>query len=99
MIYSTKWILQVQNLIERCLQLYMNRDEVVKTLLTRARIDPGFTTLGKYLETYVRVIVLTFICSFYVIYLNSEICLHTEKKKLMSPFSISLTITAIILFL
>ncbi|XP_059457339.1 uncharacterized protein LOC132187155 [Corylus avellana] len=35
----------VQNLIERCLQLYMNREEVVKTLLTRARIDPGFTTL------------------------------------------------------
>ncbi|KAG7013835.1 hypothetical protein SDJN02_24004 [Cucurbita argyrosperma subsp. argyrosperma] len=35
----------VQNLIERCLQLYMNRDEAVKTLLTRARIDPGFTTL------------------------------------------------------
>ncbi|KAE8720875.1 Detected protein of confused Function [Hibiscus syriacus] len=35
----------VQNLIERCLQLYMNRDEVVKTILTRARIDPGFTTL------------------------------------------------------
>ncbi|EEF39078.1 conserved hypothetical protein [Ricinus communis] len=35
----------VQNLIERCLQLYMNRDEVVRTLLTRARIDPGFTTL------------------------------------------------------
>ncbi|GLT27763.1 hypothetical protein SLA2020_027370 [Shorea laevis] len=35
----------VQNLIERCLQLYMNRDEVVKILLTRARIDPGFTTL------------------------------------------------------
>ncbi|KAI4338365.1 hypothetical protein MLD38_023435 [Melastoma candidum] len=35
----------VQNLIERCLQLYMNRDEVVKILLTRARIDPGFTAL------------------------------------------------------
>ncbi|KAL8138467.1 hypothetical protein V2J09_004468 [Rumex salicifolius] len=35
----------VQNLIERCLQLYMNREEVVKTLLNRARIDPGFTTL------------------------------------------------------
>ncbi|XP_039062639.1 uncharacterized protein LOC120207191 [Hibiscus syriacus] len=35
----------VQNLIERCLQLYMTRDEVVKTLLNRARIDPGFTTL------------------------------------------------------
>lgn len=40
-------LLQVQNLIERCLQLYMNRDEVVKTLLNRARIDPGFTTLGR----------------------------------------------------
>ncbi|CAI9764877.1 unnamed protein product [Fraxinus pennsylvanica] len=35
----------VQNLIERCLMLYMNRDEVVKTLLNRARIDPGFSTL------------------------------------------------------
>lgn len=35
----------VQNLIERCLQLYMNRDEVVKTLLSRAKIDPGFTSL------------------------------------------------------
>ncbi|KAI9073207.1 hypothetical protein K1719_044816 [Acacia pycnantha] len=35
----------VQNLIERCLQLYMNKDEVVKTLLTQAKIDPGFTTL------------------------------------------------------
>ncbi|KAK4802552.1 hypothetical protein SAY86_000755 [Trapa natans] len=35
----------VHNLIERCLQLYMNKDEVVKTLLNRARIDPGFTTL------------------------------------------------------
>ncbi|KAE9615364.1 hypothetical protein Lal_00048258 [Lupinus albus] len=35
----------VQNLIERCLQLYMNKDEVVKTLLTRAKIDPGFTSL------------------------------------------------------
>ncbi|XP_075519636.1 uncharacterized protein LOC142553336 isoform X1 [Primulina tabacum] len=35
----------VQNLIERCLQLYMDRDEVVKTLLNRARIDPGFTSL------------------------------------------------------
>lgn len=42
---SRKDIELVQNLIERCLQLYMNRDEVVKTLLTRARIDPGFTTL------------------------------------------------------
>ncbi|KAL3615708.1 hypothetical protein CASFOL_041369 [Castilleja foliolosa] len=35
----------VKNLIERCLQLYMNRDEVEKTLLSRAKIDPYFTTL------------------------------------------------------
>ncbi|VFQ92221.1 unnamed protein product [Cuscuta campestris] len=35
----------VQNSIERCLQLYMNRDEVAKTLLNRARIDPAFTAL------------------------------------------------------
>nr|XP_011470273.1 PREDICTED: uncharacterized protein LOC101296822 isoform X1 [Fragaria vesca subsp. vesca] len=35
----------VQNLIERCLQLYMSRDEVVNTLLDRARIEPEFTNL------------------------------------------------------
>lgn len=35
----------VQNLIERCLQLYMNKGEVVRTLSSRARIEPGFTTL------------------------------------------------------
>lgn len=39
--------LQVQNLIERCLQLYMNRGEVVRTLSNRARIEPGFITLGE----------------------------------------------------
>lgn len=42
----THLLSQVQNLIERCLQLYMNRGEVVRTLSTRARIEPGFTTLG-----------------------------------------------------
>ena len=42
-------LLQVQNLIERCLQLYMNKGEVVRTLSTRARIEPGFTTLGNVL--------------------------------------------------
>ncbi|KAL0290797.1 UNVERIFIED_CONTAM: hypothetical protein Scaly_2656500 [Sesamum calycinum] len=36
---SVQFQRQVQNLIERCLQLYMNKDEVVKTLLNRARID------------------------------------------------------------
>ncbi|CAA7059987.1 unnamed protein product [Microthlaspi erraticum] len=35
----------VQNLIERCLQLYMNQEEVVETLLEQAKIEPGFTQL------------------------------------------------------
>ncbi|CAN0901861.1 hypothetical protein LINGRAHAP2_LOCUS21659 [Linum grandiflorum] len=35
----------VQNLIERCLQLYMNKKDVVNTLLEQARIEPGFTSL------------------------------------------------------
>ncbi|KAG0475691.1 hypothetical protein HPP92_015377 [Vanilla planifolia] len=35
----------VQNLIERCLQLYMNQREVVDTLLYQAKIEPGFTEL------------------------------------------------------
>ncbi|KAJ0111499.1 hypothetical protein Patl1_00591 [Pistacia atlantica] len=48
----------VQNLIERCLQLYMNRDEVVKTLLTRARIDPGFTTLGRILKLLLSILLM-----------------------------------------
>ncbi|OIT21437.1 hypothetical protein A4A49_36188 [Nicotiana attenuata] len=35
----------VQNLIERCLQLYMNQKEVTTTLLHQAKIEPGFTEL------------------------------------------------------
>ncbi|XP_022745835.1 uncharacterized protein LOC111296062 isoform X2 [Durio zibethinus] len=35
----------VQNLIERCLQLYMTQKEVVETLLAQATIEPGFTEL------------------------------------------------------
>ncbi|KAF3330148.1 hypothetical protein FCM35_KLT05479 [Carex littledalei] len=35
----------VQNLIERCLQLYMNQKEVVDTLLYQAKIEPSFTEL------------------------------------------------------
>lgn len=35
----------VQNLIERCLQLYMNEKEVVETLLVQAKIEPDFTEL------------------------------------------------------
>eukprot|EP00249_Psilotum_nudum_P024254 c29135_g4_i1 orf=1320-2612(-) len=35
----------VQNLIERCLQLYMNESEVISTLSYQAKIEPGFTGL------------------------------------------------------
>jgi uncharacterized protein (TIGR01589 family) len=35
----------VQNLIERCLQLYMTRDEVVSILRAQATVEPGFTAL------------------------------------------------------
>jgi len=35
----------VQNLIERCLQLYMNQKEVVDTLSLQAKIEPSFTEL------------------------------------------------------
>lgn len=41
-----KTVLQVQNLIERCLQLYMNQKEVVDTLSFQAKIEPSFTELG-----------------------------------------------------
>ncbi|KAG8372083.1 hypothetical protein BUALT_Bualt12G0029600 [Buddleja alternifolia] len=35
----------VQDLIERCLQLYMNQREVMSTLSDQANIEPGFTEL------------------------------------------------------
>lgn len=38
-------IQRVQNLIERCLQLYMPRKEVVQTLQAQAKIEPSFTNL------------------------------------------------------
>ncbi|RWW33336.1 hypothetical protein GW17_00001955, partial [Ensete ventricosum] len=37
----------VQNLIERCLQLYMNQKEVIDTLSFQAKIEPSFTQLEK----------------------------------------------------
>ncbi|KAH8492098.1 hypothetical protein H0E87_021619 [Populus deltoides] len=37
----------VQDLIERCLQLFLDKDEVVKTLFEQARIQPDFTRIGK----------------------------------------------------
>uniref|UniRef100_A0A453SNA2 Angiotensin-converting enzyme 2 n=1 Tax=Aegilops tauschii subsp. strangulata TaxID=200361 RepID=A0A453SNA2_AEGTS len=36
---------KVQNLIERCLQLYMNQKEVIDTLSLEAKIEPSFTEL------------------------------------------------------
>lgn len=41
-------VTQVQNLIERCLQLYMTRKDVVSSLQLQAKIEPGFTSLGGY---------------------------------------------------
>ncbi|KAG6497230.1 hypothetical protein ZIOFF_045122 [Zingiber officinale] len=35
----------VQNLIEHCLQLYMNKKEVIRTLSVRAKVEPDFTAL------------------------------------------------------
>ena len=42
---STSDIQLVQNLIERCLQMYMSQREVVTTLNSQAKIEPGFTGL------------------------------------------------------
>ena len=42
---STADIQLVQNLIERCLQLYLSQREVVSTLHQQAKIEPGFTQL------------------------------------------------------
>ena len=35
----------VQNLVERCLQLYMNQREVVTLLQQQTKIEPSFTSL------------------------------------------------------
>lgn len=42
---STQDIQLVQNLIERCLQLYMPQGDVISALQEQARIEPGFTGL------------------------------------------------------
>ena len=42
---SAEDIQLVQNLIERCLQMYMAQEEVIKILKTQASIDPEFTKL------------------------------------------------------
>ncbi|KAL5056547.1 hypothetical protein RYX36_037229 [Vicia faba] len=42
---SREDIMAIQNLIELCLQSYMNPKEVVETLLVQAKIEPDFTQL------------------------------------------------------
>ncbi|XP_051208660.1 uncharacterized protein [Lolium perenne] len=42
---SGEHVRKVQNLIERCLQLYMSQKEVVHTLSHEAKIEPSFTQL------------------------------------------------------
>ncbi|KAL5056553.1 hypothetical protein RYX36_037235 [Vicia faba] len=42
---SRENIMAIQNLIELCLQSYMNPKEVVETLLVQAKIEPDFTQL------------------------------------------------------
>lgn len=42
---STADIQLVQNLIEKCLQMYLSQREVVSTLHQQAKIEPGFTQL------------------------------------------------------
>lgn len=42
---STSDIQLVQNLIERCLQMYLSQREVIATLQSQAKIEPGFTGL------------------------------------------------------
>lgn len=79
-------LLQVQNLIERCLQLYMTKGEVVRTLSTRARIEPGFTTLGNVANSvaddipvwgsFLYLLVYLSVCFFHVIQSTSVILLQ-----------------------
>ncbi|KAF5827115.1 hypothetical protein DUNSADRAFT_1311 [Dunaliella salina] len=42
---SPRDVVLVQSMIERCLQHYMTRAEVVQTLHTQAKVEPGFTSL------------------------------------------------------
>ncbi|EPS64101.1 hypothetical protein M569_10680, partial [Genlisea aurea] len=42
---SSHDVQRVQNRIEQCLQQYMNKKEVINTLITQENIDPQFTKL------------------------------------------------------
>jgi len=76
--------LQVQNLIERCLQLYMNPKEVVETLLAQAKIEPGFTELG---SNFSSVVFFVFVFFYYpcftalCIWQLSEVLISFELKE------------------
>lgn len=48
----------VQNLIERCLQLYMDQKEVVETLSLQAKIEPSFTQLGNFRVNHLHVSII-----------------------------------------
>lgn len=43
--FSWNDILRVQNLIERCLQQCLSKNEIVATLHTHAKVDPSFTAV------------------------------------------------------
>jgi hypothetical protein len=45
--YSQNDIKVVQNLIERCLRLYMNKNETIFALHIYQNIEPEFITFGK----------------------------------------------------
>jgi len=40
--------LQVQDLVERCILLYMTPKEIVSTLQEKAKIEPMFTKIGNF---------------------------------------------------
>ena len=48
--------MQVQKLIERCLELYMSQQEIVTALKMQANIEPGLTNLGGYPPCFFRAV-------------------------------------------
>jgi len=70
----------VQNLIERCLQLYMNQKEVVDTLSLQAKIEPSFTELGNTLvvlyaqkSLFFLIFTLHFTSFVHVVFVNTKL--------------------------
>lgn len=89
----------VQNLIERCLQLYMSQKEVVGTLLQQAKIEPGFTELvwqkleeenQEFFEAYhLRLVVKEQILEFNKLLEKQAELMHQIRPTGASPISIS----------